>query len=158
MFNIDLTQSIEGSGTIVIDRPVKEVFDFVAVNFFNNYPKWAPEVIEFEPLDGPVVEMGAHARQLRHDQGQDAETILLVTAFKANEQLILEAQSGEFRDYYGFEENQQSTMLTFRFEMLHIELFMKPFAKLIKTAIEEGIENSLQNIKNLMLYEEKTEI
>ncbi len=156
MFNIDLTQSIKGTGTIIIDRPVNEVFDFVAVNFFTNYPKWAPEVVEFEPLNGTVVEIGSQARQLRYDQAQEAETILQVTTFKANEQLIIEAVSGEFRDYYHFEENQQSTMLTFRFEILHVEVFMKPFAKLIKTAIEEGIENSLQNIKNLMMHKENS--
>ncbi len=153
LFDIDLTQSVKASGAIVIQRPIEQVFDFVAVNFVANYPKWAPEVIEFEPIHGSQVKIGSQFRQLRYDQAQEAEIILQVTAFKASEQLILEAVTGEFRDCYEFEigSDQNTTNLTFCFEMLDLEMFMRPFAKLIKTAIDEGIDNSLNNIEKLMM-------
>jgi len=156
LFDIDLTKSVMGTATIAINKPVAEVFDFVAVNFFENYPKWAPEVVEFEPLNGSSVEVGAQARQLRYDQTQEAETILQVTTFEPEKQLVLEAVTGEFRDSYDFENcsDLESTKLTFRFEMLHLDVFMRPFAKLIKVAIEEGVTNSLENVKNLIIHEE----
>jgi len=41
--------------------------------------------------------------------------------------------------------------LTFRFELTEIEVFMRPFQKLIRTAIEDGAENTVENIKNLIV-------
>jgi 6-pyruvoyl-tetrahydropterin synthase len=50
-------------------------------------------------------------------------------------------------------EQNQSTRLTFRFELSEIEVFMRPFQKLIRSAIEEGAENTVENIKNLIIAE-----
>jgi hypothetical protein len=47
----------------------------------------------------------------------------------------------------------QSTSLTFRFELSEIEVFMRPFQKLIRSSIEEGAENTVENIKNLIVAE-----
>jgi hypothetical protein len=38
---------------------VQEVFHYVGERFFDNYPKWAVEVVDFEPLD----EKGSHWRK-----------------------------------------------------------------------------------------------
>ena len=50
-------------------------------------------------------------------------------------------------------EQKQPTRLTFRFELLEIEVFMRPFEKLIRSAIEDGAENTVENIKNLIALE-----
>jgi hypothetical protein len=47
----------------------------------------------------------------------------------------------------------QSTRLTFRFELLEVEVFMRPFQKLIRSAIEDGAENTVETIKNLIIVE-----
>jgi hypothetical protein len=48
-------------------------------------------------------------------------------------------------------ENQKmNTRLTFRFELLELEMFMRPFQKLIRYAIEDGAESTVENIKNLI--------
>jgi len=49
------------------------------------------------------------------------------------------------------DEENKSTRLTFRFELTEIEVFMRPFQKLIRTAIEDGAENTVENIKNLIV-------
>jgi len=46
--------------------------------------------------------------------------------------------------------DQKSTRLTFRFELPEIDVFMRPFQKLIRSAIEDGAENTVENIKNLL--------
>ena len=43
-----------------------------------------------------------------------------------------------------------NTRLTFRFELLELEMFMRPFQKLIRYAIEDGAESTVENIKNLI--------
>ena len=49
--------------------------------------------------------------------------------------------------------SQQPTRLTFRFELLELEVFMRPFQKLIRSAIEDGTETTVENIKNLITTE-----
>jgi hypothetical protein len=45
---------------------------------------------------------------------------------------------------------QGNTELTFRFDLLEIEIFMWPFEKLIRVAIEEGAENTAEKIRVLL--------
>jgi hypothetical protein len=49
------------------------------------------------------------------------------------------------------DEENQSTRLTFRFELTEIDVFMRPFQKLIRSAIEDGAENTVENIKSLIV-------
>ncbi|WP_269144437.1 hypothetical protein [Methylicorpusculum oleiharenae] len=41
---------------------------------------------------------------------------------------------------------------------MEIELFMRPFEKLIRVAIEEGAQNTVNNIKNLLVPDAVSEI
>ncbi|MGR8941001.1 MAG: SRPBCC family protein [Gammaproteobacteria bacterium] len=153
MLALDFSKSrpVIGSASIEIDRPVQEVFAFVGENFFQNYPEWAPEVVEFKPINDNPMAVGALARQTRIDQGQKVESTFEITALDPNERLKLNGLSDPYRNSYRFEQiNDQKTRLTFSFELLEIELFMRPFEKLIRTAIEEGAQNSLENIKKLL--------
>ena len=55
MLSFGTSKQVSGEAIIVIKANSKEVFKFVAENFFHNYQKWAPEVVELEPLDGDKV-------------------------------------------------------------------------------------------------------
>jgi hypothetical protein len=50
-------------------------------------------------------------------------------------------------------EGRDCTELEFCFEITELELFMRPFEKLIRMAIEEGAETTVTNIKNLLANE-----
>lgn len=152
MFAFDLSKSVIGKASIKIERPVQEVYDYVAVHFFENYPKWALEVIEFKPINNNPMTVGALARQTRIDQGQKIESIFEILVMQPNELLILNGLSAPYRNSYLFQaiHNDEETLLTFSFELLELEIFMRPFEKLIRTAIEEGAQNTVQNIYNLI--------
>ncbi|MGR9046644.1 MAG: hypothetical protein ACU83N_15240 [Gammaproteobacteria bacterium] len=152
MFAFDLSKSVIGKASIKIERPVQEVYDYVAVHFFENYPKWALEVIEFKPINNNPMKVGALARQTRIDQGQKIESIFEIMVMQPNELLILNGLSAPYRNSYLFQaiHNNEETLLTFSFELLELEIFMRPFEKLIRTAIEEGAQNTVQNIYNLI--------
>ncbi len=68
-FPFDSSRPVAGEASIDIDKPINEVFSFIGEHFFDNYPKWAQEVVEFEPLDGKQVFVGAKAKQIRKDHG-----------------------------------------------------------------------------------------
>lgn len=151
-FLLDSSNPIIGEASVDINRPIQEVYAFVGDHFFENYPKWAVEVIEFEP-ESQAVQVGAKAKQVRQDNGETVESVFEITAYNPHNQLICQGITAPYRQSYLLDEkedNQVCTHLTFRFELLEIEMFMRPFQKLIRYAIEDGAESTVENIKNLI--------
>jgi hypothetical protein len=152
----DSHKPIAGEACIDIDKRVDDVFHYVGENFFENYPKWAVEVVDFEPLDGKEVFVGAKAKQIRNDNNGEIESVFEITDYQPQSKLIFQGLTQPYKHSYLFEpiqEDRQPTRLTFRFEFLELEVFMRPFEKLIRCAIEDGAENTVENIKNLISVE-----
>ena len=148
-----LSRPVAGAASITIAKPVQVVFDYVANHFFENYQKWAPEVTEFKPINNNPVKVGALARQTRIEQGQRVESTFEIVTLEPERLFILNGLSAPFRDVYEFQaiHHDESTLLSFTFELLELEIFMRPFEKLIRSAIEEGARNTVSNIKNLLV-------
>jgi hypothetical protein len=150
-FPFDSFKPVAGESSIDIDKSIREVFSFIGEQFFDNYPKWAVEVVEFELLTGKQVYVGAKAKQIRNDNGVKQISIFEITDYEPDFKLIIQGIAAPYKHYYLLESNeQQATCVTFRFELLEIEVFMRPFEKLIRSAIEDGTENTLDNIKQLI--------
>ena len=152
-FPFDSSMPIAGEASIIISDSISEVFSFIGENFYKNYPRWAPEVVELEPLDGNEVFIGAKTKQVPEDQGSTTESIFEFTAYDPVAKLMFKGLDQPYKHSYLLETNNesQSTRLTFRFELSEIEVFMRPFQKLIPASIEDGAENTVENIKNLMI-------
>lgn len=152
MFPFDVTKPVVGQASVVINKPNTDIFVFIGDNFFQNYPKWAEEVTEFHPLNGLQVFVGAKAEQLRRDQGQEIKSVFEITEFHPYIRLAFKGLSAPYQNTYHLEplDTGQATLLTYSFVLLELELFMRPFEKLIRTAIEEGAENTVENIKKLL--------
>ena len=50
MFGLTSNRGSIGTVSTVINKPIDKVFNFIAVDFFENYPRWSPEVQELEML------------------------------------------------------------------------------------------------------------
>ena len=49
------SKPVVGKSSVIIRKPMEEVFRFIGEDFFENYPKWSPEVKDLKALsDGPV--------------------------------------------------------------------------------------------------------
>lgn len=151
----DTSKPIWGEASVDIDKPMPDVFSFVGERFFNNYPRWAVEVVRFEPLEGEKVFVGAKAKQVRIDNEAEIESVFEITEFHPYDTLSLQGVSDPYKQSYLLESSEQNqpTRLTFRFELMELEIFMRPFQKLIRLAIEDGAENTVKNIKNLIAAE-----
>ena len=105
------------------------------------------------------MQVGSLARQTRIEQGQEVETTFVVEALKNNELLVLNGLSAPFKNSYHFQSvhHDDATLLTFSVEIMQLEVYMRPFIKLIRAAIEEGAHNSVTNIKTLLEVEVATE-
>jgi hypothetical protein len=140
-----------GRASVVVPQPVETVFDFVARDFFANYQRWCTQVVELEPR-GPVpVRPGVKARQVTLERGMRSETTFAVTEVEPRHRLVLEGDSAHFRSTYQFEKRSETeTQVNFCFEMCDLDLSMRPFAKLIATALQEGAEQTVENIRTLL--------
>lgn len=154
-FPFDSSKPVTGEASVDIDKPIHDVFGYVGEHFFDNYPKWAVEVVEFEPLTGKTVCIGAKAKQIRNDNGAKMESVFEITDYQPHTTLIFQGVAAPYKHMYLLEssELQRPTRLTFRFELLELDVFMRPFEKLIRSAIEDGAENTVENIKNLIAVE-----
>lgn len=148
----DSTQAITGEASVYIEKPSQDVFHFIADDFFENYPKWSPDVVELEPLDSNQIAVGKKAKQVREDNGDRVESVLEITDYHPNVLFKFAGINAPYRHTYALDENheQQVTELTFRFELLELDVFMRPFQKLIRLAIEDGAENTVNSIKTLL--------
>jgi hypothetical protein len=150
-FLLDSSDSITGEASIEINKPIEDIYAYVGHDFFDNYTKWAVEVVEFKPESDKMC-VGAKAKQVRNDNGENVESIFEIIDYDPNISLVCQGITAPYRQSYLLENQKEkiSTRLTFRFELLELEIFMRPFQKLIRYAIEDGAESTVENIKNLI--------
>ncbi len=142
---------VRAEASILITQPVERVFDFVAVKFFENYPKWSPEVVELKAATSPPVRVGTTGWQVRVDQGRRTESTFRVSALEKGQRIEFQGTSSPFVIVYRFVPlGGDSTRLTFAFQLSRLDLFMRPFEKLIRLAVQEGAERVVHNIKGLI--------
>jgi hypothetical protein len=90
-------------------------------------------------------------RQVTRDRGIDSESTFVVTDFAPPQRLEIQGKSEPFRTAYEFaKETDASTRVAFTFELKELDLVMRPFQKLIRTALQEGPVQTVENIKRLV--------
>lgn len=151
MFSFGSKEPVIGKARILIESSPNAIFKYLGDGFFENYPKWSPEVVELECItDGPV-KLGTIARQVRVDQGRRTETRFKINVYEPNKRLGFAGISDPFRCMYelGDMNSGKSAELVFTFELTEIQMVMRPFEKLIRVVIQEGANRTVRNLKRL---------
>ena len=143
---------INAYSQITVRRPVSKVYNFVITDFFKNYPRWSPEVIELESIEAVTIALGVRGRQIRVDQGRRSETRFQITELIDQKRAVFDGDlQAKFAIRYNFEiKSEEETLIYFEFELKKIDLFMMPFQKLIRIAIQDGADKTVRNIKRLI--------
>ena len=89
-------------------------------------------------------------RQVRIDQGRRSESTFKVTIFQPGKRICFEGVSNPYRCDYVLESDKATSVIHFTFELLSLELLMRPFEKLIRMAVQDGTEKTVRNIKKLV--------
>jgi uncharacterized protein YndB with AHSA1/START domain len=145
----------QARASTLIASPPQAVFEFVAVDFVRNYRRWSPEVQRLELFTPGPMKVGSRARQVRMDQGRRSEHTFRVVAFEPPRRISFAEIADRFRIDYQMEPEGDQTRLTFLFELRRMELYMRPFEKLIRVALQEGAERVVGNIKRLIETESR---
>lgn len=146
-------QPVVAKACTVIRKPVEDVFHFIGDDFFDNYPKWSPEVVELRPLSEGPLNLGTMAHQVRVDHGHRSESTFKVTDYQPNKRISFSGVSNAYRCTYDLEKTNTPTSATrvaFTFELPELEIFMRPFEKLIRVAVQDGVERTVLNLKGLI--------
>lgn len=141
---------IRAQASILIASSAEHVFQFIAVDFFKNYKRWSPEVVSLQPISSGPVNIGTTARQVRIDQGRQSETTFRVCTFETGKRVDFQEISRSFYISYRLEGVAEGTLLIFEFELSRLEFYMRPFEKLIRIAVQEGIDQVVSRIKGLI--------
>jgi hypothetical protein len=155
------SKPVVGKSSVIIRKPMEEVFRFIGEDFFENYPKWSPEVKDLKALsDGPV-RVGTRARQVRVDCGHRSESDFRVLEFQQNRRFVCAGvgrpgdvlRTSAFRCVYDLNDarlSEPSTHVAFTFEIPELDFMMRPLERLVRVIIQQGAEHSLRNIKGLI--------
>jgi hypothetical protein len=141
---------VRAQAQILVGLPPEPVFAFVAEDFVRNYPRWSPEVQRLELLTPGPLRVGSRARQVRVDQGRRSDSTFRVVALEPPSRVGFSEISERFRIEYRLEALGERTRLSFAFELRQLDLYMRPFEKLIRAAVQEGAERVVRNIKGLV--------
>lgn len=146
---------VMGKASTIIQSPSDKLFNFIGIDLLVNYPRWSPEVKDLEKLtDGPI-RQGVICRQVRIDQGNRSESTFKIKTFDLGMRICFEGVSNPYRCDYMIESiNSADSRLTFIFELLSLDLHVRPFEKLVRIAVQDGTERTVRNIKQLIEAEQ----
>lgn len=138
--------------SILMKGSSEKIFRYLGDNFFENYPKWSPEVKELGQIGDHPMGAGVIARQVRIDRGHRSESKFRITIYEPNRSLAFEGISEPFHCKYELQdENREGLVkLAFTFELREMKVFMRPFERMIRIAAQHGAEKTVRNIKNLI--------
>ncbi len=134
----------------LVFQKVERVYQFVALDFVANYPRWSAEVLELKPLSAGPVQLGFQARQVRVDQGHKTESTFEVAELEPLKRVCFQGITAPYRSIYEFENLSPSTHVTFIFELEQLEPRMRPFEKLIRMALQDGAKRTVRKLKLLI--------
>lgn len=141
---------IAGESKIVIARPVEVVYEFVATEFFRNYPRWSPEVVELRALSPGPIRIGAVGQQVRVDHGKRHEAMFRVTDLARCRRIAFEGITSPFTVDYRFDPRDAATQLTFNIQLLRLTLLLRPFESRIRHAVNQGSAQVVRNLKRII--------
>src|SRR4051812_11374219 len=84
---------VENTNTSLIQRPVDEVFQFLAADYFKNFPSWQPDAVEFTQTSSGPVEVGTSGHLISlYDGNSKLEADLTVREYQSNRLLMVHGE------------------------------------------------------------------
>ncbi len=151
MLGLRASDGLRGAAETVVGCAQGKAFEIIGFGFFENYPKWCPQVVELEPLSPGPIEGGPLARQVTCERGIRTELTFRISAFEPAKLIAIAGVSEKFKSSYALEPvDSEQTKIAFTFELEELDLAMRPFQKLIRAALQEGAAQTVENLKALL--------
>lgn len=145
--------SIRVQTDVLIRRSPDAVFRYVAEDFFRNYRRWSPEVIELRCMTAGPLGIGTRGRQVRVDFGRRTQSIFKVVVFERGRRIDFCGVSDPYRISYQFEGIEGKTRLSFVFEWVRSGMVLRTLEKPLQAVLQKSGERVVRNIKRLLEVE-----
>jgi len=129
--------------TVTINRPLHEVFAFVADK--ENDPRWRPGVVEIERVSGEGA--GAKYRQvMKGPGGRPIPADFEITGYEPGKRFTFRATAGPVRPEgsFDFVEEGGATRVTFK-----LDAELKGMKKLMAPMVGKSMRNEVQSLERL---------
>jgi hypothetical protein len=133
----------------IINRPIEEVFTFVADE--RNTVRWQDGLIEVKVTpDGPTG-VGTQVHQVRKFMGRRIESTAVITEFIPNSKSVFKTLEGptQVEGYTAFEPVDGGTRITGHMEMKSVG-FMAVAEPLVSSGLRRGLQKNLGDLKDLL--------
>jgi len=135
--------------SVVIDRPIEEVFTFVTN--FENATQWMSELVEGEKTSEGPVGVGTTLRGVATPLGRRVESTQEVIEYQPNTKFALKSTSGPVatKDSYTFESVSGGTKIA-RTVKAEMSGFIKLAEPIARRMLQRQFETNFANLKDLM--------
>jgi NADPH:quinone reductase-like Zn-dependent oxidoreductase len=138
-------------GSVVLDRPVKEVFSYVAD--MENYPAWFRGIAEMKPVDDSPIGIGKRYAEIAHLPGGKTQAIdVEIVAYESQRSFAIHASLAPAlpRFDYTFEpQGKERTRFTWRCSMRGRGLKASIMRRVMPLILKPRLRQSLINLERI---------
>ena len=141
---------IQHEHSVIINRSVEDVFSFVADHFFENQPKWAPDVEESHQTSPGPVGVGAKGQLVRVVNGAPTDSEVTITEYEPNKKFAF-ASTGPMNaeGQYAFSAVDGGTKLDL---MVHMPTdgVLPLMVPMINRVVQANVQTGMETIKTML--------
>lgn len=139
---------IKNEATIHINRPVAQVFAFLADT--KNLRSWQSNLVENEQLTGEPLRVGSRFREVRRTGPRNSEIQAELTVFEPNKRFATKTLTKpEVTVSYDFVEENGGTRITYKFVMITSGV-MRLLEPLIAGSMKKDTDSDFEKLKHLL--------
>jgi len=139
---------IQREVTIHINRPVEQVFTFLADT--KNLRTWQSNLVENEQLTEGPLRVGSRFREVRRTGPRNSEIQAEITVFEPNKRFATKTLTKPHVTVsYTFDEENGGTRLTYKFVMI-TSGFMRLLEPLIAGSMKKDSDSDFEKLKHML--------
>ena len=139
---------IKNEVTIHINRPVEQVFTFLADT--KNLRSWQSHLVENEQLPEEPLRVGSHFREVRRTGPRNSEIQAEMTVFEPNKRFATKTLTKpQVTVSYTFDEENSGTRVTYNFVMI-TSGFMRLLEPLIAGSMKKDTDADFEKLKHIL--------
>jgi uncharacterized membrane protein len=142
---------VKGEQSVMINRPVQDVFAWVAQNYAQNLPKWQTSVKELRQTSPGPIKVGTTLQQVREVNGKPTPMTAEITQYAPN-QVIGWKSKGESTETSGnitFQSANGGTRVTLMVDV-QVAGLGRLASPMISRVVNREAEDDLSRLKSLL--------
>jgi Polyketide cyclase / dehydrase and lipid transport len=137
---------------LTLDVRPAEVFRHIALEFFDNHPRWDPDIVELTKTSEGAVGLGTTGREVRDVRGRRFVTDFRITVFRPDEAFSHRSQGGAMGEDvdYAIEGHPPGSILRMTVHIYPRSLLMRILAPLIRPQVQRNFTANVGRFEQML--------